>query len=615
MENRFGFRDLVLAILLMAILVSIWIAMKQFDRQWDLLKQLAADLDQQSKEVNRINQLLRSGTISTDPTGMVGAGLSNELNHKAFARILATQSSEDFAQGDWHIDVFAQTVGKLTPLISSDVYQRQVEQFVLQPLARRDPVSLEWKPLLAASWQISEDGLTISFDLREDVRFSDGEPMMARDVVFTFKFIMNPKIDAPRTRAYYEKIESVTAKGPYRVVFRLREPYFLGFNICAGMDILAKHFYGSFTEEKFNASTGLLFGSGPYKLAVDPLHWKPGTGKLTLIRNDRYWGVDPAFNRLIWQEISDPTARLTTFVNGEIDRFGPTPEQYLSLKNDAKVNKQAQRHEFETITSGYRYIGWNQTRGGESTIFADKRVRQALTMLTDRDGMADRLMVGLASTASGPFHPLGNQADPAVEPWPYDPQRATQLLNEVGWQDRDGDGLLEDAQGHSFEFKLIYPASSENYKQMAFYLKDAYARAGILLEPDPLEWTIMLQRINDRQFDAITLGWGGTIEADPYQIFHSDQMEAGGDNYVCYVNEELDVLINEARVTVNETNRNLLWRRIHRILHEDQPYTFLFNRRSVVFIDRRIRNVQDTAVGLNSPVEWYVPVVDQKWTR
>ena len=236
-------------------------------------------------------------------------------------------------------------------------------------------------------------------------------------------------------------------------------------------------------------------------------------------------------------------------------------------------------------------------------------------MLTDRDGMADRLMVGLASTASGPFHPLGNQADPAVEPWPYDPQRATQLLNEVGWQDRDGDGLLEDAQGHSFEFKLIYPASSENYKQMAFYLKDAYARAGILLEPDPLEWTIMLQRINDRQFDAITLGWGGTIEADPYQIFHSDQMEAGGDNYVCYVNEELDVLINEARVTVNETNRNLLWRRIHRILHEDQPYTFLFNRRSVVFIDRRIRNVQDTAVGLNSPVEWYVPVVDQKWTR
>src|SRR5690606_31979118 len=118
------------------------------------------------------------------------------------------------------------------------------------------------------------------------------------------------------------------------------------------------------------------------------------------------------------------------------------------------------------------------------------------------------------------------------------------------------------------------------------------------LIPNPLEWTIMLQRVNDRNFDAITLGWGGAIESDPNQIFHSSQIE-GGDNYVSYRNEELDQLITEARATVDEDARQELWQRIHQILHEDQPYTFLFNSKAVVFLDDRFQNVQVTPVGLS----------------
>jgi len=233
-------------------------------------------------------------------------------------------------------------------------------------------------------------------------------------------------------------------------------------------------------------------------------------------------------------------------------------------------------------------------------------------MLADREAMCRNLMAGLATPTSGPFHRLGFQADPEVKPWPHDPQRARDLLKAAGFEDRDGDGVIESASGEPFVFKLIYPSGSPNYQQMAFNLKDAYARAGIVLEPDPLEWTILQQRMDQREFDAMTLGWGGTIETDPYQIFHTKQIADGGDNYIGYSNPELDKIIDQARVTVDEEARKKLWHQVHAILHEDEPYTFLWTSRAVVFLDKRIKNVQLTKLGLSPDVEWYVPTAAQK---
>ncbi|MBN4060941.1 peptide-binding protein, partial [bacterium AH-315-I18] len=532
-----------------------------------------------------------------------------------FARVRAPMHNKDYATGDWVIFPFGQTVSKLTPLISSDVYQSVVAENVMESLAVRDPDTLDWKPMLAKRWTVSDDGLTIIFKLREGVTFSDGEPFTADDIVFSYNWIMNPKVAAPRDRAYYDKVKSVTANGPHQVTFILAEPYFKGFDICAGMTILAKHFYSQFTEAQFNESTGLLFGSGPYKLSVDPTTWKPGQGKIELIRNDKYWGVSPALDRVVYREILDDNARLVAFRNGELDRYGPTPEQYVALKKDKQLNKDKNVFEFETISGGYRYIAWNQMLDGKPTAFADKRVRQAMTMLTNRQQMSKNLMVGLATPCSGPFHRMGKQANPDVTLWPYDSQQAIALLKQAGYEDRDGDGVIESAKGKPLTFKLIYPASSENYKQMAFYLKDAYARAGIAMEPDPLEWSIMIQRINQRQFDAMTLGWSGSVEGDPNQIFHSNMVADGGDNYTHYINKDLDKLIDEARVTMDQDARMKLWHQVHNILHEDQPYTFLWTTRAVLYMDKRLQNVQRVKTGINSLSEWYVPRAMQRWDQ
>ena len=149
-------------------------------------------------------------------------------------------------------------------------------------------------------------------------------------------------------------------------------------------------------------------------------------------------------------------------------------------------------------------------------------------------------------------------------------------------------------------------------------LKDLYARAGIQLEPFPQEFPVLLEALDKKDFDAATLGWTSGIETDIYQMFHSSQTKDKGDNFIGYKNAQLDQLIEQARSTVADDKRMPLWQQAERILHEDQPYTFLMRRKSLAFLDKRIHNLEMTKLGLNwgnLPVETYVPSVQQKYAQ
>jgi len=270
---------------------------------------------------------------------------------------------------------------------------------------------------------------------------------------------------------------------------------------------------------------------------------------------------------------------------------------------------------------GYTYIAWNQKRDGKPTIFADKRVRQAMTMLTDRERICQEVMLGYATVASGPFANQSKQNDPAIKPWPYDPQRAKALLREAGFEDRDGDGVLESKSGEPLRFKLSYPSSSEVYTRVVLFLKDSYAKGGVALEPDPQDWPIIVKKLRQRDFDAISLAWTGGVETDIYQMFHSSQINDQGDNMMSYEDPKLDQAMEKARSTVKEDQRMPYWQECHRILHDDQPYTFLVRRKALVFMDNRIKNVEETKLGLNyvsqqvMPIAWFVPKNQQKWSK
>ncbi len=616
MGKRFGAKDLLLFLVLGAILVSVWLAMVQIDRQWVFIRETQQKLDDQTRDIAEIRRQLRRGVDLTErPTGSPGAGWSG------FRRAAEAEAREDYARGDWLVSVFGDTPQRLTPTISTDNYASVVQQRVLDTLLTRDPETLAWLPLLASGWTVSDDGLTYRFRIRPGVRFSDGEPLTAEDVAFTYRFIMDQRIATPRFRAFYGRITAVTAEGD-EAVFQYAEPYYAALEIAGQLPILAEHFYGRFLEsadaaERYNNSTGLLFGSGPYKLA-DPESWTPGT-TVELLRNERYWGaVQPSFDRVIWKIISNDAAYLTEFKNGDVDSYQARPLNYRELLADEELMSRVQHFEYQDARGGYVFVAWNQQRNGEPTWFADARVREAMTYLTDRERIVDEVFLGFAQTANGPFNPLGSQHNTELPVRAYDPERARALLAEAGFEDRDGDGVVESPSGEPFRVSFMYPAGSDDYKRLSLLLKDLYVRGGVILEPDPADWPLVLKAIDDKAFDAISLGWTSGFEVDLYQFFHSSQSGPGGDNFVTYANPELDAVIEAARAELDEEVRMVLWRQAHAMIWKDQPYTFLMRSARLDFLADRIANVQRVRAGLNwpglwrMPTEWYVPAALQK---
>lgn len=618
MDRRFGFRDLVVCLLLLSLIALVLLAMFQFDRQWQRMTAIDNQLKEHTRDLARIRGILERGAPGSLPssaaTPTTAPSTDHDMSRDPFDRIRAAQKMPGYALGDHYVGVFGAVPDRLTPLVSTDAYSSDVQNYVLESLADRDPDTLAWRPVLSTGWRISPDGLRIEFDLRKGVTFSDGEPFTADDVVFSFDWIMNPQVEAPRLRSYYEKIQAVEKLDDYRVVFIFKEPYFKAFEFAGGLSILPKHFYKKFSPTEFNQSTGLLMGTGPYRLP-DPTSWRPEPGKpIELVRNDRYWGEPGPFDKLVWRIIENESARLTTFTNGDIDEFFATPEQYVTLLKNQPLLDRTNHYEYQSPSAGFIFIAWNQQRDGKPTPFADPRVRRAMTLLTDRQRIIDEIFLGYGLIVTGPFNPLTPQSNPDVKPWPFDPEAAKALLKEAGYEDRNGDGVIDAPDGQPFEVELTYPATSETYNRVVLFLKDTFAKAGVVLKPNPTEWSVLLQRMDQRQFSAISLAWTGQIESDPYQIYHSSQIAGTGDNVISYTNPKLDALLENARSTIDEPARMALWHQVHQILHEDQPYTFLISRKSLMFFDGRLRNIQLTRNGLNPNLEWFVPPDERKWS-
>jgi peptide/nickel transport system substrate-binding protein len=615
METRFGVKDFFLFLLLIVLLIVIGLAMKQYDRQYQIVRDIDQQGRDQLRDLDAIRSALEHGVAATGSTSQPAAMEGED----PFPELRKLVSEGKYNQGDWFVMNLMGPVSKITPMISEDYNGQIIDCRVTETLAYHDNDTQEYRPMLATSWQISPDGLTFTFQLRHGVVFSDGSPFTADDVVFSFDLTMNPATDCPAYRQQFDTVASCTKINDYEVVFKMKEPFYQTFeNLGAGLEILSKAFYSKYTIDQINNSVGLLIGTGPYRMAT-PDGWKPDPGKIELLRNDHYWGVPPSFDRIVFLQTESDSTELIMFTNGEEDVISLHPQQYKLLLQSPDVVARTNHWDYETPLAPYAYIAWNQKRNGKPTIFADKRVRQAMTMLTDRQGVCDSIYLGYAVPAKGPYSRLSKQSDPALQDWPYDPDRAKALLKQAGFEDR-GHGVLELADGTQLSFKLTYPSKNETTDRMMQYIKDGYARAGVGCELDPLDWSILLQRLKTRDYDTISLSWAaGGLEDDIYQMFDSSQIVGDGDNVMSYSNPELDAAIRKARTTVDETARMQFWHQCESILHEDQPYTFLIRPKALRFMDKRIENVHRTLTGLNivwnwwQPLPWYVPPGLQKY--
>ena len=648
MDNRFGVKDLFLFGLLLLVAGLVALSMVQYDRQWTTLQRLSQKIDDQGRDLVAIHrQMDRGGAVATGPAPAAAAPLAAADDPSA--RVRAATTMPGYSAQDWYVGSGPNS-DKLTPLVAGDAFSNSVVQpRVFETLVSRDPLTLAYRPLLALpGWTVEdhtaeyhkyvdpkvaagakEDDvcrepacpcpIRVTFHVRPNATFSDGVPVTADDVVWTFDWTMNPAVEAPRARSSLEKVRRAVRTGPDAVTFEFAQPYFDPVGVV-GADpfVLPRHYYEPIGVERFNHSTGLLLGSGRYRFAAEPTverQWSPGT-TVELVRNDRYWGEPASLSKLVYKIIVPDLARLTAFTNGELDSFAANPVQYRDLIAKPELMAHTQHLEYETVSSGYRYIVWNQRRNGKPTRFADKRVRQAMTMLCDRQRLCDDILLGQATVATGPFSRLGLQCDPAIKPWPYDLARARALLAEAGYTD-DGTGVLKGPDGQPFEVRATYPLGSPLIDRTMLVLKDGFAKAGVTFIPDRLDWSVFSQRMKARDFDAISLAWTTGPESDVYQMFDSSQMADGGDNSMSYANPELDAALRQARQTLDPAVRIPLWHKAHAILHDDQPYTFLYTSKSLTFADARLKNLVPIKLypGLNDPAEWYVPSGQAKWVH
>jgi peptide/nickel transport system substrate-binding protein len=511
----------------------------------------------------------------------------------------------DANQGDWLVWCLNTEPATLNEIVQASSWSTRwiVRGNIFEGMIEYKPDEFEYRGVLAEEFSISDDGLEIYFKLRDDIYFSDGVPVTTDDVIFTFETITDPKVDSANYANYFADVDRYEKINEREIKFYMKRVYFLSLGFLGSMPIHPKHIYEYTDAQQFNNRRTNPLGSGPFVFEK----WDVGSS-VVLNRNENYWQQKPWYKKIVYRFITNDTAALQSLLSNEVDYLRPLPDQFTEMCDNEEF-----REDFYCLSywdagnTGYFWIGWNQAR----SFFADKKVRQALTMLIDRESIRDNILRNPeAEIPTGPFYVYGPQYDSGIEPWPYDPQRAIEMLEKAGWVDTNGDGV-RDKDGVEFRFRYMVVSGSGFHEQMAKFVKDSLARAGIEVIIDPYEWSVFTQKVMDRNFDAVNMAWGGSVESDPYQIWHSSQIDKGS-NYVRFNNPEADRLIEQARQTLDKDKRNELYHQFHRILHEEQPYTFVYTRPEQRFLDRRFENVVIHKLGINEH-EWYVPKDLQKY--
>ncbi|GIW74795.1 MAG: peptide-binding protein [Phycisphaerales bacterium] len=627
MQNNFGLKDLIVLVLLLGLLASVWIAIYQDDRRWVQTQKATLRLEELEKQLVRLEQKIqaRPQVVAVPQGGAVAPGQSPTQETSAqpdWARpgVEVTVSEpwtfssdpyadEGFSMGGEFVEIYEGQPPKVTPYTYADVYGRRVNDLVCESLGWYDPRTLQMRGRLAEAWQYDPAGMWLRVKIRDEACFSDGRPVLAEDVRWTYEdLLFNQEIEAERFRSVYSAIEDVRVVGDPAtskvVEFDFKSPRFDNLDQALGFKVLPKHVYEPWIESPtmFNQSTGLTVGSGPFRFAtVSPeSQWSPPED-IVLVRNEQYWGPRPPLDRYRIKIIGDQVTRLVAYTNGQGDMMRPNAQQFIEQRNDQRFLEKHDARIWYNMRGGYSFIAWQcgPRNGQRLTPFADKRVRQAMTYLIDREKIRRDISKNLVRPATGPFLSSTPQANPDIKPYPYDPQRGLALLAEAGWRDRDNDGKLEDEQGNPFTFEFTFSSGSESTLQMANAMKADLARYGIDMQLRTIDWSVLADILNRRDFDAITFAWSASSpESDPYQIWHSDNIENQGDNFIQWSNPKADELIERGRQTMDFDERMKVWHQLHEVFHEEQPYTFMSEIPWLRFTTKRAGNIQEYPSGL-----------------
>ncbi|MBI4720641.1 MAG: hypothetical protein HY770_05380 [Chitinivibrionia bacterium] len=439
-------------------------------------------------------------------------------------------------------------------------------------------------PVLAKSYSISDDHLRITVTLNDSIYWHDGVPITSEDVKFTMDKIRDPAIPALNKQGYFDKLDHVEIVDDKTVVFVWKEPYAPSLHALAQLAPIPKHIYDTedFLRNPYNRKP---VGSGAFKFE----EWRTSQ-IISVVRNENYYKKPAYLDRIIFKIIPDESVALNALKAGELDEMRVNQIQWERQTNDPGFLENFEKYIYYVPT--YNYIGWNC----RSVWFKDKLVRQAMTELFDRETINVKLYSGYAKLVSGPFYINHWSYDKSVKPWPFDPLDARRKLQTAGWVDHDGDGTL-DKDGIKFEFEFIIKSGSITGQQYAQVLQEECAKAGIVVQIRMLEGATFFEKVDKGEFDACALAWRLDIDPDIFDTFHSSQAPPMGLNHGFYSNPEVDKFLEMGRVEFDQKKRAEIYHQVHRLIHEDQPYTFVNTVPEKRPINKRIKNVVISADG------------------
>ncbi len=563
------------------------------------LAELEAKVQWKAQPVRDAIELLRQRQAGEKPALTPAEALqSRNDSPEANARILSAlrRLPADTNAVDWDAAIVRHTgadVRSINPLLMSSTVEFDVAGLIGFGL-----FSFDWDfNLFAASdtvvsWHSSADGLYDKVVMRDDLVWSDGKPITAHDVVFSFKVIMSSQVPVPAQRSGTEKLKWVEAYDDRTLVFFHKEPLATNpWNLS--FSVIPRHIYA----DSIAADPTLQNSAHHVKHEREPVTGGPyevrqrTVGREIVLQRRATWmsprgqpvREPPYFREVRFRVIPESSVALLALKAGDLDEKILSPEEWKT-KTDGPdfYRNNTKAFGLEWV---YFYFAWNN----DTEFFSDRRVRQAMSYAFDHEEMLKVLLYGLYEPCNGIFHPTARWA-PREPPPPYrqNLDRAEALLAEAGWVDTDGDGIrdkLIDGRRRRFEFSILVVNMAERVA-ICNLLRQNLAELGILCHVRPLEFTVFQEKTLKKKFHAFLGGWG----TGAYPDTNENIWKTGAPrNYISYSNAEVDALFEEALRSLDETRREEIFRRIHLLLYEDQPYTWLYFRNSFYAFNQRLR--------------------------
>jgi len=491
----------------------------------------------------------------------------------------------------------------LDPITSNEMISLRITELVFNGLVGIDEKQ-QIVPELAERWEVSKDGRAYTFFLRKDVTWhpkegEDSKPFTADDVVFTYNIMMHPRTITP-LKVRYEFIDKVEKLNDYTVQFTLKRPIL---NALAkfSFKVLPKHGPSNplylTREDPFVQHP---IGTGPYILKTITTD-----REIVLVANENYFKGRPHINKFISKPFADQNIMTQALMFNAIDMVVlVNPRDIPELQGDKRFILQP----YNALS--YGFFGYNL----RNPLLADKRVRKAFTYAVNRQEMLDSFFNGQGTIISGPFAPGSWAYNLDVQPLPFDPQKAIALLREAGFNPGPDGVMQKDGKKLTLSLKVPIEKESEAVKRVVLAFQNYLKNIGAAVKVEFKEWQAWKECVFlEHDFDIVFASWVFDDSADISSLFHSAEIGSWKNNFGAYSNPEVDGLIVESKLTLDHEKRRTINRKLHAILSDEAPYTFLWTLTNYSGHHKKLRRVAIHPYKFFSFAdEWFIPVADQK---